>query len=312
MNEYNESWNVDDLLGLVEQQQDELDQKEQQIQELLSIRQELESTVQMQSKKIAEQSGQIEMLHESDQLLQNAQELKKQSEEQWRLAKNAQRTAETTIRNYENKRKEAEKLCKDQNALIDRRANAKIQSYKWELQNRSDELAKRYNVKYHELTNRYYSIMITLIIYSVVTTIMKIGTSSACIHHFEMFFMNIYNMLLFFEDGFIEVINTTTGLQGLGGFLVDGILTLIGLAFVVALFAALCIVIPSAAGYFYYSAIVKAEKALYHDIGISVAAGSFVVLLWICDLLPKSFKISIIWLWILTQCVVMIVIESIK
>ena len=304
MNEYNESWNVDDLLGLVEQQQDELDQKEQQIQELLSIRQELESTVQMQSKKIAEQSGQIEMLHESDQLLQNAQELKKQSEEQWRLAKDAQRTAETTIRNYENKRKEAEKLCKDQNALIDRRANAKIQSYKWELQNRSDELAKRYNVKYHELTNRYYSIMITLIIYSVVTTIMKIGTSSACIHHFEMFFMNIYNMLLFFEDGFIEVINTTTGFQSFGGFIVDGACVLLGLVFLMALFVIICMAIPTAAGYFYYSTILKAEKTLFHDIGIAIAAGSFVVLLWICDFIPESFGLSIVWMWMITQLLV--------
>ena len=304
MNDYNESWNADDLLVLVEQQQDELEQKEQQILELSSIKQELESTVQMQSRKIANQSEHIEMLYESDQLLQNAQELKKRSEEQWMLAENAQRTAEATTRNYENKRKEAERLCKDQNDLIDRRANAKIQSYKWELQNRSDALAKRYNDKYHELTNRYYSIMITLIIYSVVTTIMKIGTSSACIHHFEMFFMNIYNMLLFFEDGFIEVINTTTGFQSFGGFIVDGACVLLGLVFLMALFVIICMAIPTAAGYFYYSTILKAEKTLFHDIGIAIAAGSFVVLLWICDLIPESFGLSIVWMWMITQLLV--------
>ena len=258
MNDYNESWNADDLLVLVEQQQDELEQKEQQILELSSIKQE--------------------------------QELKKQSEEQWRLAKDAQRTAETTIRNYENKRKEAERLCKDQNDLIDRRANAKIQSYKWELQNRSDALAKRYNDKYHELTNRYYSIMITLLVYSVVTTIMKIGTSPACMHHFEMFFMNIYNMLLFFEDGFIDVINTTTGLQGFGGSIVDGACVLLGLVFLMALFVIICMAIPTAAGYFYYSTIVKADKMLFHDIGIAIAAGSFV-----------GFGLSIIWMWMIIQ-----------
>lgn len=136
-------------------------------------------------------------------------------------------------------------------------------------------MAERYNDKYHELTNRYYSIMITLLVYSVVTTIMKIITSSACRHHFEMFFMNIYNLLLFFEDGVIDVINSITGLQGFGGLMLDGACVLFGLVFMIALFVIICMVIPTAAGYFYYSTILKAEKRLFHDIGIAIAVGVF-------------------------------------
>ena len=146
--------------------------------------------------------------------------------------------------------------------------------------------------------------MITLLVYSVVTTIMKIGTSPACMHHFEMFFMNIYNILLFFEDGFIDVINTTTGLQGFGGSMVDGVCILLGLVFMIALFVIICMVIPTAGGYFYYSTVLKTEKILFHDVGIAIAAGSFVVLLWICDLVPESFGLSIIWMWMIIQLLV--------
>ena len=51
MSESENSWNADTLLQILEQQQDELEEKEQKIHQLSSIRQELESTVQTQSKK---------------------------------------------------------------------------------------------------------------------------------------------------------------------------------------------------------------------------------------------------------------------
>lgn len=131
-------------------------------------------------------------------------------------------------------------------------------------------------------------------------------------HHFEMFFMNIYNMLLFFEDGFIEVVNTTTGLYGFWGFMVDGGFILLGLTFVTTLFVIICIVIPTAGGYFYYSAILKAEEILFHDIGIALSTVSFVVLLWICDYIPENFGMSIIWIWMIIQLLMVLVIEFYK
>ena len=138
MNESENSWNVETLLQTLEQQQDELDEKEKTIQQLSSMKQELESTVQKQSKKIAEQSEtikslneQIGTLHESDEKLRIAQEMTENAETRLEEAKTAKVIADTAISNAdrerekaERKRREYQKLCDDQKAEIDKAAEA--------------------------------------------------------------------------------------------------------------------------------------------------------------------------------------------
>ena len=74
MSESENSWNADTLLQILEQQQDELEEKEQKIHQLSSIRQELESTVQMLSKKTNGQSDTIRSIYEQIGKLQKSDE----------------------------------------------------------------------------------------------------------------------------------------------------------------------------------------------------------------------------------------------
>lgn len=313
MNESETLWNEEKILQQMEQQQDELEEKDQKIQDLLLIKQELVSTLQIQSRKIADQSEtirllneQIGMMSESDQQLQSALALKKQSEERSRLAMTAQHTAETAALNYEKKKREAEALIANTKKEIDKAAEEKIERQRYLLQKKSTAKIQYYANEYDRRFNKYKTFLLALFLYSLTATIMEIATTEECIRHFEMFIINVYDCLSFFADRAMMVVNFTTGIDGFGGWLLDGIFILIGLLLIAAVLAIICLVIPYTIAHIYYRTIINAEKTIYHDIGITIAVMSFVILIWTCDIIPKNYGLSIIWIWIIIQVITVI------
>lgn len=303
MNESNELWNDDKLLGLVEQQQDELEQKEQQIQELLLIKQELESALQTQSRKIADQSEQIEMLNESDQQMQNAQKLKRQSEEQYRLALAAQHTAETATWNYKAKEREAEQLIANTKKEIDSAAEEKIRRYKYQLMERSNAKIQYYANEYARRFNKYKTILFLLFLYSLTATIMEIATTEACVRHLDLFSSNISSLMNGFGDALEDMLSPLEA-SNLANMILEVIIRLIGLILVLGTFGVVMLGVPFGIGYLYYRTIFINANRFFHDMGLIIAVLSCVLLIWGCEYLPNSMQISAVWIWILIQLIV--------
>lgn len=307
MSEFENLWNVEELLDQFEKVQTENE-------EMLLEKQKLESVVHKQSNEIARQAAKIKslnerigMLSESDVQLQKAQELRRRTEEQSRIATAAIEEAGMTVRRYEKKIKEADKKKSEAEQLIantkteiDKAAEKKIARYKSELKDQSKEKIKYYADEYHKQYMKYKTAMFALMIYCLIATFMEIITTDSCIHHFDMFASNISSIMDGFANVFDEIFSPLNAL-GVWKTIIEVLGRVVELFIVLAFFALVAIGAPYYAGKFYYKTVLKAESEIFKNIGIIIAEVSFVLLIWRCKYFPGDMRISMVWIWIIIQ-----------
>ena len=174
--------------------------------------QELVSTVQQQKKKIAEQAELIEKLNESDLIVKENEKLKKENSSLQESVRSTKLHSEITVqackKEYDSKMKklkeQKEKADNDTRVAQEllKGAQERINAKAYEL---NLETEMRLKSEYNNQIYAFYSVLIGLLLYGLLTTVFTAVRSNVFRSDFKAFFVVVWQIICVCETNVIEL-----------------------------------------------------------------------------------------------------------